>query len=82
MRATGFERSLGNGVRGSGGRLAGSLSAFSVASEPGARDAPSRACLADDTSPMCTKASFSSADPPREPQFSDSCADELELLHG
>ena len=56
-RGSGLDNSLGTGVRGSRGRLDGSLSALRVASVPGAREDPSNACRAEDTSPMCTNAS-------------------------
>ena len=54
---SGLDNSLGSGVRGWRGRLVGSLNALRVASDPGARDDPSNACRAEETSPMCTNAS-------------------------
>ena len=56
-RGSGLDNSLGSGVRGSRGRLDGSLNALRVASVPGSREDPSNTCRAADTSPMCTNAS-------------------------
>ena len=45
----------GTSSRGLGGRLVGSRTAFKVAVVPGARSAPSNACLPLESSPNCTK---------------------------
>ena len=54
---TWFSTSGGRGSRGCGGLLEASVSCRRVASLPGARAAPSRACRADDNSPTCTNLS-------------------------
>ena len=42
-------------ARASGGLRAGCVAAAKVRNVPGAADAPSNACLAEDTSPKCTR---------------------------
>ena len=54
---TWFSTSGGRGSRGWGGLLEASVSCLRVASLPGARAAPSKACRADDNSPTCTNLS-------------------------